>query len=64
MTPDPIEPTPPFVVTPVPPVLLAWARQTLDAEAFEAEVQAMQASGGLPFEVVIAAVEAAVRGDS
>ena len=64
MTPDPIEPTPPFVVTPVPPVLLAWVRQTPDAEAFEAEVQAMQASGGVPFEAVIVAVEAAVRGDS
>ena len=63
MTPDPIEPTPPFDFTPVPPILLAWARQTLDVEAFEAEVRAAQASGGVPYEVVIAAVEAAVRGD-
>ena len=64
MTPDPIEPTPPFVVTPVPPVLLAWVRQTLDPEALEAEFKAAQASGGVPFEAVIAAVEAAVRAEA
>ena len=61
MAPAPSEPTPPFVVTPVPPVLLACVRQTLDADALAAEVQAAQASGGVPFEVVISAVEAAVR---
>ena len=54
----------PFPVTPVPPELLAWAQQTLDVDAFVAEVRAVEASGGVPFEVVIAAVEAAVRDES
>lgn len=56
MTPTPIDPTGPFPVTPVPPELLAWARQTFDADAFAAEVRDIEVSGGVPFEVVIAAV--------
>ena len=65
MTPtEPTEPTAPFPITPVPPELLAWARQTFDADAFEAEMREVEVSGGVPFEVVIAAVEAAVRGES
>lgn len=64
MTPNPTEPTGPFPTTPVPPELLAWARQTFDADAFAAEVREVEVSGGVPFEVVIAAVEAAVRGES
>ena len=64
MTPLPVGQAGPFPVTPVPPELLAWAQQTLDADAFAAEVQAVEASGGVPFEAVIAAVEAAVRDES
>lgn len=64
MTPSPTDPTPPFPVTPVPPDLLAWARQTFDADAFVAEVRAVQASGGVPFDEVIAAVEASMRAKS
>lgn len=62
MTP-PADPTRPFVVTPVPPDLLAWVRQTLDAEALEAEVQAVVATGGITFDEVIAAVEASMLPD-
>ena len=60
MTPPPDDPPPPFVVTPVPPDLLAWVRQTLDADALEAEVRAVEATGGVPFDEVIAAVEASM----
>lgn len=62
MTPDSIDPpTPPFPVTPVSPELLAWAQQTLDVEAFMAEVEQTRATGGVSFDELIAAVEAAVR---
>ncbi len=47
MTPTPIDPTPPFLATPVPPELLAWVGQTSDA--FAAEMRAVEASGGVPF---------------
>ena len=50
--------------TPVHPDLLAFARQTLDLEAFEAEIEVMLAGGGHTFEEVMAAVEAAVRGEA
>jgi hypothetical protein len=60
--PIPIDPTPPFPVTPVSPELLAWARQTLDVEAFMAEVEETLATGGVPFDELIAAVEAAACG--
>ncbi len=62
--PTPNDPTPPFPITPVPPELLAWAQQTLDVEEFMAELRELEASGGVTFEEVIAAVEAAVRGES
>lgn len=64
MPPLPPDRAAPFPVTPVPPELLAWVRQTLDADAFEGEVRAVEASGGVPSEAVLAAVEAAVRGES
>ena len=54
----------PFPVTPVPPELLAWVKQTLDADEFEAEVRQVAASGGVSFEVLIAAVEMAMRDES
>ena len=55
---------PPFEITPVPPELLAYARQTLDIDAIEAEIREVLAGGGVPFEHVIAAVEAAMREES
>ena len=61
MTPPPDDQGPPFPVTPVPPELLDYARQTLDVEAMLAEIAEMKATGGIPFERVLASVEAAMR---
>ena len=61
MTPPPDDQGAPFPVTPVPPELLAYARQTLDIDAIESEIREVMATGGVPFEVVIAEVEAAMR---
>jgi hypothetical protein len=47
---------------PVPPDLLAWARQTFDAREFLEGVRDIEANGGEPLESFIAAVEAAARG--
>jgi len=58
--PDGPEPFP-FPVTPVPPELLAWARQTFDLEAFLEEVRETEATGGHTLESFIAEIEAAVR---
>ena len=63
MTPNSADTDAPFPVTPVPPELLAWARQTLDADAVEAELRAVLSSGGVPFEQVFDAVEAVVRAE-
>ena len=63
----PGDPTPsaaPFPVTPVHPDLLAYARQTFDIVAFQAEVQDVLANGGHTFEEVMAAVEAAMRDEA
>lgn len=46
---------------PVPPELLAWARQTFDAQQFLEEVREIEATGGRTFESLIAEVEAVVR---
>jgi hypothetical protein len=46
---------------PIPPELLAWARQTLDVEEFLAEVQQTVATGGVPFEQIVAEVKSIVR---
>jgi len=48
--------------TPVPPELLAWARQTFDAQEFLEGVREIEATGGRTFESLIAEVEAQVRG--
>jgi hypothetical protein len=42
---------------PVPPDLLAWARQTFDEEAFLREVREIEATGGCDFESFIAELE-------
>ena len=42
---------------PIPPELLAWARQTFDAQEFLDGVREIEATGGRSFESLIAAVE-------
>jgi len=48
----------PFPQEPIPPELLAWARQTFDQQEFLEEVEEIEASGGRTFESLIAEVEA------
>lgn len=55
-------PADPPTPTPVPPELLAWARQTFDAREFLEGVREIEATGGEPLEAFIAQVEARVRG--
>jgi hypothetical protein len=52
----------PFTHEPVPPELLAWARQTFNAEEYLEGVREIEATGGRTFESLIAEVEARVRG--
>ena len=47
---------------PIPPELLAWARQTFDAQEFLEGVREIEATGGQPLESFIAEVEAQARG--
>jgi len=54
-------PTAPAPV-PVPPELLAWARQTFDTQEFLEGVGEIEATGGEPLESFITAVEAAAGG--
>ena len=58
----PLDPPAPFEYEPVHPDLLAWARQTFDAEEFSREVREIQETGGVPAEQVLAEVEAIVFG--
>jgi hypothetical protein len=60
MSPDPL--TPAELPVPVPPELLAWARQTPDARAFLDGVRDSEATGGQPLEAFIGQLEAVVRG--
>jgi hypothetical protein len=46
---------------PAPPELLAWARQTFDAEAFLEDVREIEATGGQPLDSFLAEIEAVVR---
>ena len=56
----PTEPREPFPQVPIPPELLAWARQTFDSQEFLQEVREIEATGGRTFESLIAEVEAQV----
>lgn len=47
---------------PVPPELLAWAKQTFDAQEFLTDFHEVEATGGSSFETIVAEVEAQVRG--
>jgi len=55
MTPTDLPPLP--ASEPVPPDLLAWARQTFDAAEFLQQVREIEAAGGCTFESFIAQVE-------
>jgi len=57
MQPDQPQSIPPFATDPVPPDLLAWARQTLDVEEFIAEMRQTEAGGGCPLDSFIAELE-------
>ena len=46
---------------PAPPELLAWAKQTLDAQEFAEGVREIETTGGRTFEALLAEVEAVVQ---
>lgn len=60
--PDTPEPTPPFKTDPIPPELLAWARQTFDEADFLAQVREIRETGGFVLDDFIAEVEARATG--
>jgi len=64
MAPDPADkpPVPDFVLYPVHPDLLAWAKQTFDEREFMDGVREIEETGGRTLESFIAEVEAAARG--
>ena len=62
MTPTLDDQPPDWVITPVHPDLLAWAKQTFDLEEYLEGVREIQAGGGKTLESFIAEVEAAARG--
>ena len=59
---DPTEPNAPFPIYPVPPILLAWAKQTFNMQEYLDNVRDIQENGGVTFEQVIADAEAVIRG--
>ncbi len=61
MNETPIDPAAPFPYEPVPPDLLAWARQTFDEAEFIREFQEIESGGGLTFESLIAELEERMR---
>jgi len=57
----PTESPEPFPREPIPPELLAWARQTFDVQEFLDGARDIEATGGRTFDSLIAEVEAQVR---
>lgn len=51
----------PFVHYPIPPELLAWARQTFDMQEYLEGVREIEATGGHSLESFIAEIEARVH---
>jgi len=51
----------PFPHEPVPPELLAWARQTFDEREYREGVREIEETGGYSFDALVAEVEARVR---
>ena len=63
--PPPAEYSPPAgapVAVPVPPELLAWARQTFDEREYREGVREITRTGGRSFDELIAEGEARLRG--
>ena len=52
----------PFPIEPVPPILLAWAKQTFDMQEYLDNVRDIQENGGKTLEEFFPEVEAAARG--
>jgi hypothetical protein len=61
MKPEPQIPPEPFPRKSIPPEIVEWARQTFDEAQFLAQVQEIEATGGLRLEDFIAEVEARAR---
>lgn len=61
MPPTPTNKPEPFPVEPIPPDLLAWAKQTFDEKEHRDGVREIQATGGHRLDAVVAEVEARVR---
>ena len=60
--PSPTNPPEPFSYEPVPPELLAWARQTFDLREYLEGVRDIESTGGHTLESFIAEVEARASG--
>ena len=58
---DAPNPSDPFPQEPIPPELLAWARQTFDEAEFLAAIREIEATGGLSLEDFLTEVEARAR---
>jgi len=61
MKPDPATPPEPFPREPIPPEILAWARQTFDEKEFLADIREIEATGGVRLEDFITELEARAR---
>jgi hypothetical protein len=61
MKPNPSDPSESFPREPIPPEMLAWARQTFDEEEFLADVREIEATGGVRLEDFLAELEARAR---
>ena len=62
-----MDPTPnpsgaPFPVEPVPPILLAWAKQTFNMQEYLDGVRDIQENGGKTLEELFSEVATAARG--
>ena len=62
MKPESSNPPEPFPREPIPPDLLAWARQTFDEGEFLSDIREMEAKGGMQLEEFIAEIAAQVEG--
>jgi hypothetical protein len=60
MKPDPSNPPEPFPREPIPPEMLAWARQTFEEE-FLADIREIEATGGVKLEDFLTELETRAR---
>ena len=61
MPPQPVNTPEPIRPEPVPPELLAWARQTFDEREYLDGVREIEATGGRSFDALIETEEARIR---